>query len=208
MRHRSRCGEQHVLVVAQTAGSLLIDLGDLLGGLLQHMEPGHLHRRHRRIDEEDLRHQLVDLLEVLDHPVELELGGGNLAFHQRHPQVKAVERLRLGQGPDDDLLLILGHLSLGGLNGPRRTHLPTGHLRLHALLPREHDVLHARHRDLDLLLDQNSSHDVRYAEGEHSEERAPPIAEGVSKIKPEPHAEAQDGGENEGQHMLTVRCRS
>ena len=193
-------GEEHVLVVAQTAHALLVDLPDLGGGPVQHVEASDLHRGHRGIDEEGLRHQLVHLLEVLDHPVELELRGGDLPLHERHPQIEAVQRLRRRQRLRHDNLLVPRHLGLRLLDGPRRTHLPAGHLRLHPLLPRQHDVLHARHRGLHLPLDQESGDHVPHDEGQHAEERTPAIAECISEIEGASHADAQQGTEDQSQH--------
>ena len=110
-----RRGEEDVLVVPEPPHALAVDLLHLRDVRAEHLLARELHRDSSRVKEHRLRHQLVDALEVLDHPVELELRGRHLALDHRHPQAVPAEVLGLGERLLDENARVVGDLLLGGL---------------------------------------------------------------------------------------------
>ena len=175
-------GEKHVLVVLEPADALAVDFFHLLHARILHIHARDLYGGRRRVDEERLRQKLVHGLEILYHPVELELGGRLLApDHRHHPAILRKTLRRRERLAHENTRIVL-YLALGVLLRPRRTELPALHLRLQTLLALEKYSLDAIHIGFDALLNEESDDSLRDAERHDSGGDAPAHAP-VSRIK-------------------------
>ena len=169
--------QEDVAVVAHAAHRLFIDFGDLQRLFIVHVHAGDSDRRERRVDEHRLGHEFVDALEILDHPAELKLGGGDLPVHHRHPEPVPAQAFSLRERFAHENARIVGDLLLRGLDGTRRPQLPALHLFLQPALTGGENRLHAFHIALHPLLDEKAADALKNAERDQTGENAPAGAE-------------------------------